>query len=259
MITRKRKWIVGITTLLFATVAAAQFFGIPRRVFAMIITDTLLVEGIATFNGVFTGTDRAISISDAIPSISFTETDVTVDNNFWDIVVQSEQLRHRALTDAGAATNYIEIDRTGNTVDTFNLLATTIQNNGVDATHANGTFTITFANGCTTTPSVTAEWHRAGNIVSLFVPGFTCTSDVNSLFSGAEIPTVIRPTALMAVPAWVEDNGTWLVGCAEARSDGIFEIGGTTGGAGIGGCVAASWVTSGDKSWGGNTVTYFLN
>lgn len=58
-------------------------------------------------------------LSGAQPVFIFEETGVAADNTTWDVGIFAEQLRFRLVSDAyDSATNWLTIDRTGNTVDT---------------------------------------------------------------------------------------------------------------------------------------------
>ncbi len=60
-----------------------------------------------------------------------------------------------------------------------------------------GTFTASFDNACTTTPTVTFDWQRAGNVVTLSPvsqSGFSCTGDSTSFATtGTPVPAALRP------------------------------------------------------------------
>lgn len=63
----------------------------------------------------------------------------------------------------------------------------------VDMTPDSGTFTVTLT-GCTTSPTGTAKWQRVGNLVFLFLPAVTATSNANSC-TMTGLPAGIQPTA----------------------------------------------------------------
>jgi len=57
---------------------------------------------------------------------------------------------------------------------------------------AQGTFTITMTGG-TTSPTGTAEYQRVGNVVTLFIPSISATSNANT-FTFTGIPSIIQST-----------------------------------------------------------------
>lgn len=100
-----------------------------------------------------------------------------------------------------------------------------------------GTFSATWATGCTTTPSVNFSWSKIGNIVALKMTSnsTTCTSNTTThTTSGAtDLPAAIRPAAevtFFGVP--VTNNGNSTIGCMSLSSGGtiIWELNQTTGG-----------------------------
>lgn len=99
-----------------------------------------------------------------------------------------------------AFTNAMVIDRTGTTVDSINLSATSVQANGVPvATVVTGSFTMTLT-GCTANPNVTAEYYivsgTAANtsVVTLMIPSVSCTSNATTA-TLTGLPAAIQPSA----------------------------------------------------------------
>lgn len=274
MITRKQKILATIFTLLFATVAAAQFFGIPRRVFAMVFTGpgTESIPALAFGDGdsgFFEPSDDTIRVSlNGSYQFEFTGGNVFRGSIGSGIINESPSATNPTLlpraTDFDTGSGWPADDQyslIAGGVEGIRITETagaiTITHAGIDATHQNGTFTITFANACTTTPSETAQWARAGQIVSLFVPAFSCTSDAVSFVSGGEIPAVIRPdTDAIMAGVWVEDNGTFQIGCAEITSSGVLQLSLV---AATGACPSSDWTASGTKAWAGSMMVYSLN
>lgn len=75
------------------------------------------------------------------PRYDLDETDAAVDNRRWQFAVQGEQLRMRVANDAlGVVTNFMTVDRTGTVIDLIDLLATTVQVNGVNVRDASNLF-----------------------------------------------------------------------------------------------------------------------
>jgi hypothetical protein len=87
----------------------------------------------------FTATNR---ISNTAPQFIFDESDAAANNRKWDIFASVESLRMRVYNDAeSAATDFIVVDRTANTVDSIALAATNVTVNGSEATRAGNLLT----------------------------------------------------------------------------------------------------------------------
>lgn len=72
-----------------------------------------------------------IVIEQASPRLEIHETDVAADNQIWELISASGQLRLRATNDAyDAFGDVFTVDRAGVTVDLFNILSTNLQHNG---------------------------------------------------------------------------------------------------------------------------------
>ena len=78
----------------------------------------------------------------------------------------------------------------------------------VDMTPDTGSFTITYT-GFTANPTGTAVWTRVGNLVTLFLPTGTGTSNANT-FTATGLPSAIQParTQTVAVPAYQLEDAT---------------------------------------------------
>jgi len=75
---------------------------------------------------------QSLTLKSASPFIDLIESDAAANNTSWRIQVNSEQLTLQVANDALAAfTNILTIDRTANTVDTIDLLPTTLKHNGL--------------------------------------------------------------------------------------------------------------------------------
>lgn len=117
-----------------------------------------------------------------------------------------------------------------------------------------GSFTLTLSTGCTTTPSGTALWTKTGNIVSMRIPGLTCTSNSTSL-SLTSLPSAIRPVSTSAIsPVVGTDNGAFTVSYGSVDTAGVLSLfnGANPGGGG-------NWTNSGTKSFNGATLTWTLD
>jgi len=147
-------------------------------------------------------------------------------------------------SDAGvqlAANNGVD----GLSIDTSHNLAY----NGVNINPAGGTFTLTVASGCTTTPTSTATWMKVGSIVTMHTgSGLTCTSNAAG-FSASGLPASLQPASLItSVPLAVCTNntvassGNCYVTFNPSTGTLTFGLNGNTGG----------WTSSGTKAVVGN-------
>lgn len=133
---------------------------------------------------------------------------------------------------------------------------------GVDMTPAAGTFVASFVTACTTTPTVTFNYERQGNIVTIraaSTSGFPCTGDSASFITAdGDVPVALRPTGSRvrsAVISNFSDSGTDTFGTIDITTDGAVQYqkcSSTTCG--------VSWTASGNRSAAGatNSFTYGL-
>lgn len=95
-----------------------------------------------TIAGEKTFTDNLV-ISNNVPALLFTELDGSADNKNWNLVVNGERLFLQVVNDAKtASSNIFEVDRTGTTIDLFNILSTLLQHNGVKVPTISSTDTL---------------------------------------------------------------------------------------------------------------------
>lgn len=206
----------------------------------------------------------ALDITSDSPQLFITETDAAADNGIWLQRAVAEQFIFEACTDALSCVDIMQVDRTGSTVDTVNLLPAALQMNGIDLTVETGTFEIEWETACTTTPSQTWDYIKNGNMVTiLMVDAVSCTSDSTGFTStDADIPTSIRPaqTAIVGIMG-VTDNATGSPGCMVIPITGIPAMRRETGGTSP--CFATAWTASSTKAIsnvnGANSFTYMLN
>lgn len=93
----------------------------PRRVG---LSMQEMMSSIARWRDTLSGVTGTILLQGTDPRLSWNETDATADNRYWDILPVAEQLRMRAVNDAQSVfTNWLTVDRTGNTIDLISLLA----------------------------------------------------------------------------------------------------------------------------------------
>lgn len=120
----------------------------------------------------------------------------------------------------------------------------------VDLTPASGTFTATFDDACTTSPTITFDYQRVGNIVVAALrsaTGFNCTSDSSSFATtGTPIPAAARPAvdAVLGGPYGLVDDGIATDGCLVFTSTGnvVFQRRSASD------CGGVNWTPSGTKS-----------
>jgi hypothetical protein len=126
--------------------------------------------------------------------------------------------------------------------------------NSVNINPVGGTFTLTVASGCTTTPTSTATWMKVGSIVTMHTgSGLTCTSNAAG-FSASGLPASLQPNSLItSVPLAVCTNntvassGNCYVTFNPSTGTLTFGLNGNTGG----------WTSSGTKAVVGN-FTYSI-
>lgn len=93
-----------------------------------------------------------------------------------------------------------------------------------------GTFTATLT-GCTANPTGTAKYVIAGQMVTLMLPGMSCTSNATTAtITGA--PAAIFPATVQNLVVAVTDNGTAQIGRAQIGTNGVITLSlGFSGGA----------------------------
>lgn len=91
------------------------------------------------------------------------------------------------------------------------------------ANFQSGTFVGTLT-GCTTSPTVTVAYARAGNIVVLLIPGIVATSNTTAC-TMTGLPNAIKPTSAQGLtPALVQNNSADGIGLAQVLSTGVIEF-----------------------------------
>ena len=171
------------------------------------------------------------------------------------------------LNDAeGVETCYFQATRSGTTVTALNLAATSVTTNSIDVTPATGEFTVTFDDACTTSPTLTVDYAKMGNIVVIHpndwsLGGGSCTSD-STFFreSGTSVPAAIRPTTytvLMRTGGGLQDNSVAVDGCIAITASGQFQFARFTSNI----CNQSGWTAGGSKAAvgaGNMSVSYML-
>lgn len=84
-----------------------------------------IMSSIARYRDTLSGTTGTLLLSADDPWLALNEEDALSDNRYWDIHPINEQLRFRALNDAGSvAADWMTVDRTGTTIDAVAINAT---------------------------------------------------------------------------------------------------------------------------------------
>lgn len=115
-------------------------------------------------------TGARVIVSSNIPQLTIQELDAAAENQIWDFTTISGQLCLRAINDAyDSANNIFTVDRTGTTVDLFNILSTNLQHNGVPI-GVSGTYSAIASdilNLDSTPVNHVAQYMRVGNTVTV--------------------------------------------------------------------------------------------
>lgn len=123
----------------------------------------------------------------------------------------------------------------------------------IDMSPDTGSFTGTLT-GCTTSPTVTVNYSRQGNQVTLNIPALTATSNTTACTLNG-IPSVIQPVRTHTCSYLVVDNGVAAYGSLRLDSLASTLTLQKVSGAGY----SATMTGSGTKGVGGGEITYFLN
>lgn len=204
-----------------------------------------------TFTDTFNAIDSpAVLLSSASPALQLSETDAAANNGKWAIVASGESLVAAAYTDAGAGGTWLDVSRTSNTIDAIALTATALTHNSIDITPSSGTFTATFDQACTTSPTITFDYQRIGNLVTLAAvsgSGWPCTGDaVTFATTGTPVPAALRPVVAVrsAVFSNFADNGSAVQGCFTIETDGNITVQQVSGG----NC-SSTWTAASTRYW----------
>jgi hypothetical protein len=130
---------------------------------------------------------------------------------------------------------------------------------GIDMTPESGTFTATFDDACTTSPTTTFDYQKIGNVVTIWpvsTAGFPCTSDsANFTTTGAPVPASIRPAIIQGnLIATATDNSV-----AGRATMGVTAAGNITfNWCAFAAACTATWTNANNKSATALNLTYGL-
>lgn len=116
------------------------------------------------------------------------------------------------------------------------------------AQEGTGTFTGTLT-GCTTSPTGTLRYTKAGNVVVLYIPAISATSDTTAMtVTGG--PAAIQPVRAQRVQVPVQDNTAVVAGLVQVETSGTLTFYATVGG--------GAFTSSGTKGTELITISYSL-
>lgn len=213
----------------------------------------------------FDVTNSRAAISSTAPNLLWNDSDAGSDEKFTRCAASGTTFFCGTRTDAdGAGADWLTVTRSGTTVSALNLAATSVTINGSALPAASsGTFVASFETACSTTPTITFDWTRAGDVVVLFpvgVSGFTCTGDSTSFIStSTPVPAAIRPSTISYGPPAdsYTDNSANTWASMTVLTDGNLRFNKCTAFTAI--CSSTGWTAGGNRgAVAGMPVTYML-
>jgi hypothetical protein len=112
--------------------AATNWLSVTRTA-GVVDTVTLAASVTSLTSSFVANTSVALDMSSARPHVRWTETDGAANNQRWLMGPQAEQFIAAVATDnEGTITNWLQVDRTGSTVDTINFPNGTLQYGGIE-------------------------------------------------------------------------------------------------------------------------------
>lgn len=151
-----------------------------------------------------------------------------------------------------AQTQLVDLNVSGTiTTNDLTVSGTCMGCAGSGAAQTSGTFTVTWDDACTTSPTQVWDYVKIGDVVTLrMVGGLTCTSDSTSFATtGTDVPAAIRPiTPIIARMGGVsvQDNGVVAEACLNIPFTGTMNF--TLSDNAAVPCNAAAWTASGTKN-----------
>lgn len=128
-----------------------------------------------------------------------------------------------------------------------------------DLTPSSGTFTASYTNGCTTTPTQSIRWVKIGNLVTMTAAAaLSCTADTTVFDTDStDIPAAIRPTTSNVYSAkfGANNNSTSVSAMIELQGGEIIV---NRCDAVTGTCDGGAWTGSGTRGLDAWTLSYIL-
>jgi len=203
-----------------ANSSAATFFIVERTANTIdtinISATNISLNGITNLNGTIIGGafTSDVSITNSDPQLIFIETGVTANNTRWDLLANAEKFAGRAVNDANnAATEWLAVERTANTVDSVTLTGTALALTG--ATTVTGALSVTGS---------TALARGASSDGTLKIPGTTNASYFN--FATSEFTYIRGGKSTSDVV--IGDVGSGNVTMGQAGSGVVSSVGAMT-------------------------------
>ncbi len=128
-----------------------------------------------------------------------------------------------------------------------------------DMTPSSGTFTASYTNACTTTPTQSIRWYKVGNLVTMTAAAaISCTGDTTTFDTDAtDIPAAIRPSTSNVYSAGFGANNNGASATAQIELQG-GEIVVNRCGAVTGTCDGGAWTGAGTRGLDAWTLSYIL-
>jgi hypothetical protein len=178
-------------------------------------------SAVAVSGGTFTGVSY-VNMVGTEPHVRFYESDATATERGWELGASGDSIYFGAYADDfGSGNTFLAVNRTGTTVDSIALTATSVTINGNAAFHAgtftapdSGSFTVSLravSDVGTVLGTGTAYWRKFNNTVTLRLPSIFPSSTATSLWLTG-IPADIQAGALgggaQYIPLTVVNGGT---------------------------------------------------
>lgn len=208
-----------------------------------------------TFSHSGSTNNGAILVTAVQPDISLQVTGGGTDSKNWDITANGTDILFRTANDALSTVRiFMDVTRSANTISTIALGNITdtpaITGNGVSMTPTTTTSTGT-TTGCTTAPTSTLQFTKIGGLVTVRMPGVTCTSNSTGFTLTGAIPAGYQTAGTAVVFVNVTDNGTGQCGTGTlTASSSTFTLSL---------CGTASFTASGTKGFANTQFSYTTN
>lgn len=163
-----------------------------------------------------------IDVASALPQINLRETDAAANNRIWGFSASAEAFRARIVNDAGSvSTDWLQVDRTGTTVDTINFSNGTLQYGAIEVGYR-GMPRTDFS---TSTSTAAADAGRLLRFTGGAGQTFTADSDIPA--SGVVIimnDTTNNLTLAASTLQWYNGSGTIPAGSRTLAGGGIATL-----------------------------------